>query len=288
MLMRSKLFVPGSRPELFDKAFASASDAISFDLEDAVAKDRKAEARNVLSVFLNTRPIDRRKAIVVRVNAVGTPDFEPDMLAVANANVDLINLPMVEGDGAIREAAALLDRLESGRASSKPVGLLINIETPRGLRRAAELAGAHARVAGLQIGYADMLEPCGIDRRDEAALAHIRMTVRLAAAEARVPAYDGAFAAVKDPEGYRAECEAARRHGFAGKSCIHPSQIEIANATFLPTPAEIAWARQVVDAAADAGKRGVGAYLVQGQMIDEPFVVRARAVVTLADQLNLG
>lgn len=283
MLMRSKLFVPGSRPELFDKAFASDADAISFDLEDAVAKDRKAEARGALSSFLNIQPAGPRKIVIVRVNSVGSPDFESDMRALAQAHVDLINLPMVEEQGAIFEAAALLDRFEAVRASGTPVGLLVNIETPRGLRRAAELASAHPRVAGLQIGYADLLEPCGIDRRDEAALAHIRMSVRLAAAEARVPAYDGAFAAVNDPDGYSAECEAARRHGFAGKSCIHPSQIATANAVFLPTPAEVARARKILVAAADAEKRGLGAYLVDGQMVDAPFVVRARAIVALAD-----
>lgn len=98
-----------------------------------------------------------------------------------------------------------------------------------------------------------------------------------------MPAYDGAFAGVKDPDGYRAECEAARRHGFAGKSCIHPSQVAIANAAFLPSPAEIAWARRILEAAADAEARGLGAVLVDGQMVDPPFLSRARATLALAD-----
>ena len=163
------------------------------------------------------------------------------------------------------------------------VRLLVNIETPRGLRRAAGLAAAHPRVAGLQIGYADLLEPTGIDRTDQAALAHIRVAVRLAAAEAGLPAYDGAYAAVSDPDGYRAECEAARRHGFAGKSCIHPSQVAIANAAFLPTAAEVAWARRILAAAAEAEARGLGAVLVDGSMVDPPFLARARATLALAD-----
>ena len=97
-----------------------------------------------------------------------------------------------------------------------------------------------------------------------------------------MPAYDGAFAAVKDPDGYRAECEAARRHGFAGKTCIHPSQIALANAAFLPSPAEIAWSHRILDSAAEAEARGLGAILVDGRMIDEPFLARARATVALA------
>ena len=137
---------------------------------------------------------------------------------------------------------------------------------------------------GLQIGYADLLEPTGIARTDRDALAYIRLAVRFAAAEAGIAAYDGAFAAVKDTEGYRAECIAAKHHGFAGKSCIHPSQIATANEVFMPDASEIAWARKVVAAAVDADASGVGAYLVDGHMIDKPFVERARAVVALADR----
>lgn len=111
----------------------------------------------------------------------------------------------------------------------------------------------------------------------------MRLAVRLAAAEAGIAAYDGAFAAVSDRDGYCAECIAARHHGFAGKSCIHPSQIATANEIFAPDADEIAWARKVVAAASDAEARGIGAYLVDGHMIDKPFVERARAVMRLAD-----
>lgn len=281
MLMRSKLFVPGSRPELFAKAVASAADALSFDLEDAVARDRKVEARAALAAFLREGNKDPRKTIVVRVNAVGSEHFRADMEAVAGPHLDVINLPSVENPAEIFEAATMLDRLDG--AGAERIRLLVNVETPKGLRQAAALAGAHRRVAGLQTGYADLFEPCGIDRADPAALAHIRMTVRLAAAEAGLPAYDGAFPGVSDSVGYRAECEAARRHGFAGKSCIHPSQIAIANETFMPTPAEVERARRFLAAAAEAKNRGVGAFVVDGQMVDEPFLVRARAVAALAD-----
>jgi citrate lyase subunit beta/citryl-CoA lyase len=240
MLMRSKLFVPGSRPDLFAKAVASAADALSFDLEDAVASDRKAEARTVLATFLRDAPGMGGKTVVVRVNAVGTEHFAADMEAVAGPAVAVVNLPMVEEASAVAEAAARLDRLEGSGTRAAPTRILVTVETPKGLRTAAALAGAHPRVCGLQIGYADLLEPCGIARSDAAALGHIRVAVRLAAAEAGVAAYDGAYAVVADPDGYRAECEAARRHGFAGKSCIHPSQIAIANRAFMPGPAEIA------------------------------------------------
>ncbi|WCS28836.1 CoA ester lyase (plasmid) [Methylobacterium sp. NMS14P] len=277
--MRSKLFVPASRPELFAKAAAGPADALSFDLEDAVPEARKDAARDALAAYLREAPSGLRQTVVVRVNAPGTGHFARDLEAVALPRTDLINLPMVEEPAAITAAATRLDGLDpAGR-----IRLLVNIETPRSLRRAADLARAHPRVAGLQIGYADLLEPCGIDRDDASALAQIRLAVRLAAAEADVPAYDGAFAAVKEPEAFRAECEAARRHGFAGKTCIHPSQVEIANAAFLPRPDEVAWSRRILAAAAEAEARGLGAILVDGRMIDPPFLARARAVVALSD-----
>ena len=283
-LMRSKLFVPGSRPELFEKALSSAADALSFDLEDAVAPSQKSQARAHLAAFLRGLPPQPGKIIVVRVNAFGTAEFDADIAALATAPIDIVNLPMTEDADAVVEAIARVERNETAHHA----GFLLNIETPKALRKAADLAAAHPRVMGLQIGYADLLEPNGIARNDRGALAHIRLAVRLAASEAGIAAYDGAFAAVKDTEGFRAECIAAKHHGFAGKSCIHPSQIAIANAVFMPDADEIAWARKVVAAAIDADARGVGAYLVDGHMIDKPFVERARAVVALADRLQDG
>lgn len=278
-MMRSKLFVPGSRPELFSKAASSAADALSFDLEDAVAADRKEEARAAVASFLRDGPTTPRKIVVVRVNAVDSELFAADIEAINTPRLDLINLPMVEEASAVLEAARQLNRLDpAGR-----VKLLVNIETPKGLRKAVDIATAHPRVMGLQLGYADLLEPTNIDRHDPATLSYIRLSLRLAAAEARVAAYDGAYAVVKNPDGYRAECEAARKNGFAGKSCIHPTQIAIANAVFMPTASEIERARRIVTAAAEAEAKGIGAFLVDGQMIDAPFLASARAVIALAN-----
>ena len=275
-MMRSKLFVPATRPELFAKAEASAADSLSFDLEDAVAESRKDEARDVLAAYLQSRqPND--KIVVVRINAVTTPWFGRDIEAIGEL-ADIINLPMADSAGDVLQ---LVELLESEAAAHTQI--LVNIETPVALRRAAELAAAHKRVTGLQIGYADLLEPYGIDRRDEGALGHIRMTVRLAAAEAGVAAYDGAFAGVSDGDYFAQECLSARRQGFAGKSCIHPSQIATANQVFMPTEKEAAQARKILAAAADAEAKGLGAFLVDGQMIDKPFLARARAIVASLD-----
>lgn len=284
--MRSKLFLPGSRPELFAKGQASAADALSYDLEDSVAPARKAEARAAVAAALRAAPPGGKLAIV-RVNAPGTPHFEADIAAILGAGLDAINLPMVEDAAGLRDAIAAIEGAEraGGHAAC---AILANIETPRGLRLAGEIATAHPRVAGLQIGYGDLFEPFGIARDEEVALQQVRLQVRLAAAEARIPAFDGALADIAAPERCRAEAEAARRLGFAGKSCIHPSQIAVVNAAFQPTQRQIAHAARVLAAAATAEAEGVGAYTVDGQMVDAPFVESARALMALAERLGLA
>jgi len=287
--MRSKLFVPGSRPELFTKAMASAADAISIDLEDAVAESRKDEARTAVAAFLPALAEARSKIVIVRVNALSTPHFAADLAAVVRPGLDLLNLPKIESADEVRAAAAALEVAERTLPArpATPIGLLLNIESPRGLRRAAEIAAAHPRVAGLQVGYGDLFEPLQIARDDPAAVHSVMLAVRFAAGEAGVFALDGAYAAVNDPEGYLREARTARRLGFLGKSCIHPSQIAIANDAFRPSDDEIAHALRVVGAAAEAQTRGVGAYLVDGRMVDGPFVLRARWILAAAQRLGL-
>ena len=278
--MRSKLFVPGVRPELFAKALVSAADALSFDLEDSVPAARKDEARTSVAAFLRTDAVrDVAKLIVVRVNALDTPHCEADLAAVAETNVALINLPKVESADDIRAAVLLLERAETANGLTRSIGLVATIETPRGLRCAAEIALAHPRVVGLQLGLADLFEPFGIDRRDAANRHAALYALRMAAAEASVFAWDAAYAAIDDAEGFRGEADMARRLGYVGKSCIHPRQIALANEMFMPHADEIAAAERIVAAAAAAAKLGRGAFLVDGHMVDLPFLKRAEALL---------
>jgi citrate lyase subunit beta / citryl-CoA lyase len=286
--MRSKLFVPASRPELFAKALASAADALSFDLEDAVAPERKPQARADLRALLATGDaLATDKTLIVRVNALDTPHFAADIDAVARNGVSLINLPKPESADDVHAAAAALEAAERANGVTAPIGLLLNVETPRALRLAAEMAAAHPRVAGLQLGLGDLFEPLGIARRETFAIQEAMFALRMAAGEAGVFAYDTAFANIKDTDGFRAEAQMARAFGFIGKSCIHPSQIAIANDVFRPSDEDIAHAVRVVIAARDADAQGIGAYVVDGRMIDPPFVERARVLVQDAARLGL-
>jgi len=286
--MKSKLFVPGSRPELFPKALASAADALSFDLEDAVAPAVKPQARQALrALFESGACAASQKTIIVRVNAYDTPWFADDVRAIARNGVHLINLPKPDSVEQVRDAARALAAAERENGVTEPIRLLLNIETPKSLRIAHELAGADGRVAGLQLGLADLFEPLGIARERSQFVAQAMFAVRMAAAEAGVFAFDTSFADIADVDGFNAEAAFARDLGYIGKSCIHPSQIALANAAFRPSDTQIAHALRVLEAERDARERGVGAYTVDGKMVDPPFVARAEMIVASARRLGL-
>jgi citrate lyase subunit beta/citryl-CoA lyase len=287
VMMRSKLFVPGSRPELFDKALSGPADGLSFDLEDAVAEPRKAEARQALRTMLERVGAQSRKVLVVRVNPVDTLHFEADVEAVVRPGLAMINLPKPTSPNEVRAASAAIALAERRMNVTTSIGLLLNIETPGALREAAALATADPRVCGLQLGLGDLFEPIGIHRREQGAIAQAMFTVRMAAGEAGVPAWDSAFADFGDVDAFRQEALMARRFGFAGKSCIHPSQVALANEAFMPNAAEIAHALKVIETAESAAGSGIGAWVVDGRMVDAPFVGRARSIVALARALGL-
>jgi len=285
--VRCKLFVPGSRPELFAKALAGEADAISIDLEDAVDESRKDEARGEVAKFLRSLPAARAKTIIVRVNGVGTPHFEKDIEAISGPGLDLVNQPMPESGDEVRACAEVIRRVAKAKGLAAPAGIMANIETPRAFRLAFEIATADPLVKGLQIGFGDLLEPYGIERYDPRVVLHFQLGVKLAAAEAGIFAYDSAMADVKNVAFLREEAETARRLGFLGKSAIHPSQVAVINEVFRPTEAEIAHSHKVVASARENASKGVGAWTVDGKMIDAPFVARAQAVLEVARRLGL-
>ncbi|HSI18866.1 MAG TPA: CoA ester lyase [Sphingomonas sp.] len=287
--MRSKLFVPGARPDFFVKALASDADALSFDLEDSVTEPGKGAAREAIGAFLASDATRDAlaasdKRIIVRINALGSPHFAADIAAMALPVVGLINLPKLEDPADVIAVAAALEDAERAAGIARPIGLLVTIETPRALRRAAEIATAHPRVAGLQLGLNDLFEALAIDRHAPGNAHAVMLAMRLASGEGGGFAYDGAYAAIDDEPGFRREAEQARALGYLGKSCIHPRQVAIANAVF-DTPADaLDEARRIVAAADSAARDGHGAFQFDGRMIDRPAIERARAQLAVAEK----
>lgn len=278
--MRSKLFIPGARPDLFAKALAGEADALSLDLEDSVPPESKADARVAVSEFIGSEAAtSAAKAIIVRTNGPDSPWFEDDLKAVARSELALLNLPKIDSAEALLAAVRVLERAEAANNVFAPIRLLVNIETPTALANAAAIAAAHPRVAGLQVGLGDLFEPLGIDRSDPANVHAVLFAVRMAAAQAGVFVLDSAFPDITDADGFTEEACRARRLGYLGKSCIHPSQVALANAAFAATEAELAHARRVVEAAQEARREGRGAFVVDGRMVDLPFLKRAQALL---------
>jgi citrate lyase subunit beta/citryl-CoA lyase len=275
--MRSKLFVPATSTNLFPKALASQADAISFDLEDSVAEDSKEAARAAMREFLQSEVAQSSaKTFIVRVNPMGTPNFEADVSAVIQTGLAILNIPKCESRQQVQDSMNWVVKAEAANRNGKPVSVLANIETPKALRCAAEIGIADSRVVGLQMGYADLFEPHGIKRYDYLNVHAALFAMRMAAAEAGVFAFDGAFPDVQDEVGLKEECEMAKRLGYIGKTCIHPSQIKTVNQIFLPTPREIDFALRVLAAARDPKNRNVGVFQMEGRMIDRPFIQSAQ------------
>ncbi|MBB5066064.1 CoA ester lyase [Granulicella mallensis] len=278
-MMRSKLFVPADRPELFEKALRSGANAICFDLEDAVIAGRKVEARENLRSFFYKHVADGYPLLLVRTNPVGSSHFHQDIECALWPSLYAIALPKVERLEDISAAVCEMERVERLRNLLPPVRILPTIESPRGLRIAAEISMSSPRVLGLQMGFADLMEPLGIAPENTLARNQVRLMLRLAAAEGGLNCYDSAFPDFRDPVGYVSSLQSARALGFAGASCIHPSQIAAANLAFSPTEKELLYAQRVVDAARQAAESGNAVTSVDGKMIDEPFIQRARALL---------
>jgi citrate lyase subunit beta/citryl-CoA lyase len=195
----------------------------------------------------------------------------------------VINLPKAESREDVLVAADAICKAEETARLGRQIGILANIESPKGLRLAYEIATADTRVVGLQLGFVDLSQALGM-RTNRQALDAIRLSVRCAAAEAGIAAFDSAFVNVA----FRKDAEDARDLGFAGKSCVHPSQVPIANEVFAPTHDEVTRAEALLLAADKAKQRGIGAFILDGQMVDIPVIAKAQGVVKLAEKLGMA
>ncbi len=258
---RSYLFVPGNRPDRFEKALRSGADAIILDLEDAVSVAEKDEAREAISAWLSPE-----HPAYVRVNGASTGWFRDDLDAIARPGLSGILLPKAEKPDQVSEAASLL----AEEATIVPI-----LETGLGIWDARTLAAAR-RVERLAFGALDFTLDVGIGGEGEELL-YARSRLVLASRVAGIlPPLDGVTAALDDPDRLAADVDRARRLGFGGKLCIHPRQAEAVNRGFVPSETEISWARRVLEAAETAG---AGAFRVDGEMVDRPVLVRAQSVL---------
>jgi (3S)-malyl-CoA thioesterase len=276
---RSVLYIPGSKERALEKARELPADAIIFDLEDAVAPAEKPAARDLLARVLRDADFGRRLRIV-RINGFdtdwGRADADAMDRAIAGgAKVDAVLVPKVN-------RAADLDAVA---AAVPGADLWAMMETAAGMLNAAEIA-AHPRLRGMVMGTNDLAKELNSRfRPDRLALqAGLGLCLLAAKAHGRI-IIDGVFNAFKDDDGLRAECEQGRDIGFDGKTLIHPAQLEIANAAFAPSEAEIDLARRQISAFDAVMAQGGGVAVVDGRIVENLHIVTARATLEKAQAI---
>jgi citrate lyase subunit beta/citryl-CoA lyase len=251
------LFVPGDRPERFEKAAAAGADAVIVDLEDAVATEAKDKARAALRAGFTPLPI------LVRVNGIGTPWHEADMAALAEHDFSGVIVPKAEASDAFETLC-----------TGSPFPVVALIESARGLADARRIAST-CNVARVAFGSIDFCADLGCTHTRESLLAarsELVLASRIAGLAAPI---DGVTTAIGDAALITSDSRHARDLGFGGKLCIHPRQIEAIQAGFAPDQTEVAWAHRVL---ASHG----GAAAVDGAMVDEPVRIRARSILRRA------
>ena len=294
---RSLLAVPASNRKMVEKALSSEADAAFLDLEDAVAPERKADAREDVAWALRELDWGGRPTLF-RVNALDTRWFYRDVVEVveeAGEALDAVLIPKVNRPEDLHAVAVLLDGIELEKELEPgKIGLEAQIETAEGLTNVDDVARSTDRLGALHFGPGDFAASLGMpqtslgtrDEWDEAYPGHrfgyVMQRIVVAARAAGLRAVDGPVADHRDEEGLRAACRAARSLGFDGKWCIHPAQVPVVNEVFSPTEEEVSWAEKVVEAYEEAGAAGSGAVSVDGQMVDAASIRMARRTLDLA------
>ena len=288
--MRSLLFVPADGGAKLDKALASGADAVIVDLEDSIAPDRKAQARESAAAFLKVAITQaRRPRLLVRVNAIATGLIDADLDAVVPARPDAIVLPKAEGGGSVIHADAKLAAREAiaGLAEGHIKIVAQAIETAGSLFAALNFRGTSPRLIGLTWGPEDLSAELGAEaNRDAQGLLTepyrlARSVCLYAAAAAGVAAIETVYVDFRNLEGLKRDTEDARRDGFVGRLAIHPAQVPVINEVFTPTADAIARAQVIVDAFAQAP--GAGVVAIEGKMYDRPHLARAQALLARAN-----
>jgi citrate lyase beta subunit len=293
-LRRSVLFVPGDSLRKINKATELEADSLILDLEDGVAFNRKVEARRTVVEALGTLDFGRRERLV-RLNPFPTLAVQlegpvaEDLSVTLKAHPAGYVIPKVENPEHIRVVSGYLDRAEAERGwPANSIRLLAMIETAKGVLNLGQIAQASRRLEALVFGAEDLANDLGAKRtRAGWEVFYARSAVVTAAAAFGLQAIDMVFVDLDDLPGLEEECRFARQLGFAGKTAIHPRQIEMINRLFAPSPEEIEQALRLVQAFAAHQAAGAGAFELDGKMVDLPVMRAAEGVLAKARAAGL-
>ena len=278
---RSVLYMPGSNARAQEKAKTIPADAIILDLEDAVAPDAKAEARDLVCQSTREGGYGARE-MIIRCNGLDTPWGAEDIKAAVAAGPDAILFPKIESAAMVAEIEAAM--VAAGAPDDMAIWCMM--ETPKGILAVEEIASASPRVACLVMGTSDLVKDVHARHTPMRLPMLYSLSVCILAARANgLAVLDGVYLGLKDPEGFRDTCVQGLELGFDGKTLIHPSQVEPANEVFGPTEDEIDHSRRVIAAFAEAEAEGKGVVVVDGALVENLHVENAQRIVALADAI---
>ena len=281
-ILRSLLFVPGSRADMMQKATRYGADALILDLEDGVAPEAKPYARQCVAAALDAQ-FAEGLPVFVRVNDLASGLLDDDLGQALRPRVNAVCLPKAASPEEVEAVDARLQTLEDRWAMPRGrLRIVPMIESARGVLNAPAIARG-PRVAAVGFGAEDYTADIGVARTPEGGELHFaRAAVSLAAHAAGADPLDGIYADFRDLEGLRADTISARALGYSGKMIIHPTQIATVHSAFAPSAEEVERARRIVAAFEEARARGTGIAVVDGVMVDRPVVLRAQRVLEIA------
>ena len=273
-LLRSLLFVPGNNSRFLEKAKSLQADIVCFDLEDSVPLVEKKSARSLIKNALKNRS-EYKSEIYVRTNSPVSGLIPDDLLEIIQKGVDGIVIPKVNTASEMKKIEKIMLGLEKKR-KLKPIEVIASIESTEGVVNAYSIASCSKRISALVFGVFDLLNDLGVEytKKPEGA-AYSRAKIPVDARAAGKYAIDAIWQDLDDVSGLEQDSIVAKNLGYAGKSIIHPNQVDVVHKVFYPTSAEIEWAKKVVSAYDMAKKNKKGATTVDGKMIDEVHYKRA-------------
>jgi citrate lyase subunit beta/citryl-CoA lyase len=279
---RSVLYMPGANTRALEKARTLPADALIFDLEDAVAPEAKEAARTNVVLAAESKAYGKRE-IAIRCNGLGTPWGEADIEAIAKSGADAILVPKVESAAQVTHVISLLDT--AGAPTDMAVWAMM--ETPKGILRAEEIAGAHPRLGLFVMGTNDLVKDMRARHTPMRLPMITALGIGMLAARAHgLAILDGVYNDIQDAAGFRAVCQQGLEMGFDGKTLIHPSQVEPCNEVFAPSAAELEMAGKIVAAFKAAQAEGKGVVTVDGRMIENLHVEQAERALALASAIK--
>jgi citrate lyase subunit beta / citryl-CoA lyase len=282
-LYRSLLFVPGNNPRFLEKAKSSPADIVCFDLEDSVPGSEKKNARSLIKEALKSRS-SYSSSVYVRTNSPASGKIPDDLAEIVQKGLDGIVIPKVNNSRELAKIIKIITTLEKKR-KLKPVLVIPSIESAEGIVNTYDIASSSKRIPAVVFGVFDLLNDLKIEytKQPEGAK-YSRAKIPVDARAAGVLAIDAIWQDLKDVEGLRQDCIIGKSLGYSGKSIIHPDQIIPAHELFAPNKSEIEWATKVCAVYEESTKKGKGATVVEGRMIDEVHYKQAKALLELAQK----